>query len=74
MEKYTTVIAIVGLVMIIALFILLRKTNRKNPNASKNISPKQAVLLVILAALTLAVIVLCIGSMTDSLWSIFAPI
>ena len=74
MEKYAGIISIAGLIIIIGLFILLRRSYQKHPDSSKRITAKQAVLSVILAALVLAALILAGSGLLDTLWGYLAPI
>ena len=66
-------ICIAGLMILIVLFIVVRKLNKKQA-VSKKLTGKEIVFLVIISPIVLAGVGLLIVDMLNNLWDYMAPI
>ena len=66
-------ICIAGLIILIVLFIVVRKLNKKQA-VSKKLSAKEIVFLVIVSPIVLAGVGLLIVDMLKTIWGYMAPI
>ena len=66
-------ICIAGLIILIVLFIVVRKLNKKQA-VSKKLSAKEIVFLVIVSPIVLAGVGLLVVDMLKTIWGYMAPI
>ncbi len=66
-------ICIAGLIILIVLFIVVRKLNQKQA-VSKKLSAKEIVFLVIVSPIVLAGVGLLVVDMLKTIWGYMAPI
>ena len=71
---YTDIIPIVGLIIIILLYILMKRSQKKHPEKYKTISLKQVVLYAFMGALGLLAIGLFLKDVLNKLWDFMTPI
>ena len=67
-------IGIVGLIIIVFLYILMKKSQKKHPDKYKTISKKQAVIFILPGGAAVVGAFLLLASVLKTIWGYMTPI